>query len=479
MFSCDCLPTRRFAMGMACLFLTMSLLCMDFFSIKQLKTRFIEPTYQDTEIMINNTYQRSDKAKHASAEADAPILNNNTADSSGSHVGMQINKDHEEVQRKLAKVDRKQKQVQALLDDHERNVTKLLRAISMQATGPRKERAPKKEPTKTTAPRLNPANVIINQSSSKPNETARATTTTEAAIQTTTTGIVGGGGGGGNITTQPQPGRHKKPYFKDANAHVIQIADANYAKKMEVQISRNRQWVNCSGYTYRLETPKTLSKEQIKAGVEPCMYTRKVQKIYQVLNEIPTNDWLIFLDIDTQYQATTCDAMERILPQQSKRASQPCEIIIHSSHVTINTAIVILKATNATRTLMQQWYELQFRKPVCHGPADQFALQEVILETYAPKYKETKKKCNGGGHRNRNTCFKRNFKESLRSVGNLCLMPCPQNKADPMIPLQCRDCFEKCEKKKAIFHHSITPRRDLPPLLMESSHLPTKKKLID
>ena len=299
-------------------------------------------------------------------------------------------------------------------------------------------------------------------------DTAAVTTNTKAEIQPTTTAAgsspQSSGSAAGNML-QPYPTSYKKPYFKKAGVHVIQIADAQYAERMHAQVERNREWVNCTGYTYRLETfPKSsLSAKQLRnrGKSQACPFTIKVQKIYELLLKIPLGDWLIFLDIDVQYQGTTCDAMERMLPQQSQRDSQNCEVVIHSSGQTINTAIVVLQATTATRQLLQDWYEFQAAHPVCDGCADQYALQEVIMRTYVPDYQEKASPCWSKGPKNKNICFSRNFPSHKRSVGNLCLMPCTKDQ----VTLQCRDCWdEPCDVDKAIFWHNRGARKDLLPL---------------
>lgn len=110
------------------------------------------------------------------------------------------------------------------------------------------------------------------------------------------------------------------PYFQNSNVLVLQFGDLDYAHRMKNHTKRNKQWTDCMGYEYRLEQP-------LDPNSTECMYTQKVQSIHNALETTPNNDWIIFLDLDVQYQAESCDALEMMLPETSVKQSQPCELI--------------------------------------------------------------------------------------------------------------------------------------------------------
>jgi hypothetical protein len=142
-------------------------------------------------------------------------------------------------------------------------------------------------------------------------------TTTDAASATT------------DDQQQHQPG---KPFFGDGNQlHVLQIGDEKYRKAHKERMSVNRDWTKCAEYQYDFKSfenddnvnndddtnsgPATPPpKDKQTEDQPPCVSTKKVKAIRDFLaNDIPLNDWMIFVDLDANYQSPDCPALEKLL----------------------------------------------------------------------------------------------------------------------------------------------------------------------
>eukprot|EP00571_Detonula_confervacea_P000773 CAMPEP_0172326428 /NCGR_PEP_ID=MMETSP1058-20130122/56501_1 /TAXON_ID=83371 /ORGANISM="Detonula confervacea, Strain CCMP 353" /LENGTH=318 /DNA_ID=CAMNT_0013043205 /DNA_START=35 /DNA_END=988 /DNA_ORIENTATION=+ len=130
--------------------------------------------------------------------------------------------------------------------------------------------------------------------------------------------------------------------FGGGSVFVIQAADEAYAAKKKSMMEANQQWASCMNYTYELKT-------FIKEG-NP--YTGKVRAIRNALEAAKENDWIIFLDGDVQFQANSCDALEKMLPLSSKADNEPCEFIATTTPQTIGTGVLLLKSVSATKHLV-------------------------------------------------------------------------------------------------------------------------------
>lgn len=220
------------------------------------------------------------------------------------------------------------------------------------------------------------------------------------------------------------------------NVVVLQVADPPFALRMQNNTKQIQEWANCMDYIYRLELINVTKRK----GPE-CVYSQKAYRIHQALDEMTDDSWLVFLDADVQYRADFCDDLERWLPQQSRFEPRPCEIIALHTGLSINSGVLVLKATSSVKRLVQRWYEYQRKHPFCHGPGDQIALQEIILQEYQPNYTGA---C-GQVDKHQNRCFWKHLDHT--SIRNLCLTKCH----DPQ-PLQCRGCQSGC-RRNPIFHH--------------------------
>jgi len=239
------------------------------------------------------------------------------------------------------------------------------------------------------------------------------------------------------------------------SVHVLQFGDIFYATAMQNYTHRNKQWAECTGYNYIFELAEP--------NEEKCIYSLKVETILAALERIPPKDWIIFLDLDVQYQAKLCTAMEDRLPRYSTSATrdhhgQQCEFIALTGPHTINTGVLLVQSTNSTIQLVRRWLQAQQKYRFCSGPADQFSLQEVVMETFLVHLYDGE--CNRVlDMHERNLCFKKYMPEDQRSIQYMCFIGC-----NDLNPLQCHDCpDDSCNNEAAIFHHSRKPLLDHPP----------------
>jgi len=246
--------------------------------------------------------------------------------------------------------------------------------------------------------------------------------------------------------------------FGEGSVHIIQVANKEYFENKSPQIMNrtamieiNKRWASCNNYTHTL---KIIPKSE-----DGNMYTAKVQTILDTLTTIKEDDWIIFLDGDVQIQKDVCDrTLEKIIPLESDD-NIACEFLAMTSTSTINTGVMLIKATNSTKTLVQQWLNEQSTpndKELTYGAADQLSLQEVILQHILPKTIYTKHKCSTGKQSTRNYCFRDTLPLEYRSTKNICLISCHDE-----YPLQCADCDQECSRSKAIFVHDNKKERNM------------------
>ena len=245
--------------------------------------------------------------------------------------------------------------------------------------------------------------------------------------------------------------------FGEGSVHILQVANKEYFTNKSphimnrtAMVETNKRWANCNNYTHTLKI--------IPKSAEDNMYTAKVNAILDTLTTIKQDDWIIFLDGDVQIQSKdVCDrTLEKIIPLQSDD-NVPCQFMAMTGSSTINTGVMLIKSTNSTKTLVQQWLNEQ-SKPNDHeltyGAADQLSLQEVILQHTLPKSIYTKHKCSTGVQSARNYCFRDTLPIEYRSTKNICLISCHDKH-----PLQCADCEHSCSRSKAIFLHDNKKER--------------------
>lgn len=234
----------------------------------------------------------------------------------------------------------------------------------------------------------------------------------------------------------------------EGSVFVIQAADEAYAAKKKDMMDANRQWASCMNYTYELKTI-------IKEG---NLYAKKVQAINDALEAAKENDWIIFLDGDVAFQAHhSCDALEKIVPLQTVMDSEPCEFIAMTSPVTINTGVMLLKSTNATKFIVRKWLGEQHKPDglLSFGAADQLSLQEVVLGYFLGDSYERGKCSSSNEQAQRNYCFAEHIPIEYRSAKHMCLIPCADENT-----LQCHDCGAgECNRTTTIFHHDTKKER--------------------
>ena len=239
--------------------------------------------------------------------------------------------------------------------------------------------------------------------------------------------------------------------FGEGSVHIIQVANKEYFTNKSphimnrtAMVETNKKWASCNNYTHTLKI--------IAKSAEGNMYTAKVKNILDTLTTIKEDDWIIFLDGDVQIQSKdVCDrTLEKIIPLQSDD-NVPCQFMAMTSPLSINTGVMLIKSTNSTKGLVQQWLAEQSApndKELTYGAADQLSLQEVMLQHILPESIYTKHKCSTGKQSIRNYCFRDTLPLEYRSTKNICLISCHDEH-----PLQCADCQQECGRSKAIFLH--------------------------
>jgi hypothetical protein len=276
----------------------------------------------------------------------------------------------------------------------------------------------------------------------------------------------------------------KQPFFGEHNqVHILQMGDSTYKEKYKKHTSVNKLWAESTGYQYQF---KAFGKEEEHS----CAYTQKVKIIRDfVCDEIPLNDWMIFVDLDAYFRAPDKAELEKVLWKQQHlynfhqtraggQHAHQCEVIAATSNKPINTGVLTMRATEQTRQLVESWYQLQLHLGFCWGPADQLAFQEVELEHYGIE-DYTQEDCLKFEHKHylgkRNTCSMSKLNAHKKQIlDELPLrMTTPQNKhitfpignnscffdCSSLHTLQCHDCRDRedkeiCTKNQPIFHHS-------------------------
>ena len=242
--------------------------------------------------------------------------------------------------------------------------------------------------------------------------------------------------------------------FGEGSVYILQAANKEYFQKNSPwtenrtqMVETNKKWARRMNYTHDL-------KLITEAG---NFYTAKVQAIYDELLAANENDWIIFLDSDVRFQAHTDDTLEHIIPIQSKMDNQTCEFIAMAQAISINTGVVLLKSTNATKSTVLRWLTLQQNgdKLYSFGAADQLSLQEIVMQdVLGSSYKSGL--CSAyRDQAARNHCFGTNLPEAVRSAKHMCWITCNDDN-----PLQCSGCNQECNRTKAIFWHDTKTERN-------------------
>ena len=92
--------------------------------------------------------------------------------------------------------------------------------------------------------------------------------------------------------------------------------------------------------------------------------------------------WLLYVDLDAEY--TTCkiaDFLQRI-PSRAHQDGSSCVFVAQSSDMGVNSGFIALSANSAGVRLMAAWEKSQLVHRVCEGPADQLALQSMLVQHF-------------------------------------------------------------------------------------------------
>jgi hypothetical protein len=135
-------------------------------------------------------------------------------------------------------------------------------------------------------------------------------------------------------------------FFGDeSRVHILQIGDERYRTKYQEIIDQNRNWAERAGYMHHF-------RHLDQAFLNPCVYTKKVKAIRDFFrDELPANDWVIFVDVDAVYSPSDVKALDRLLWEAQENyyyngmTEHHCEVIAQTSLRSINSGIMILKHT--------------------------------------------------------------------------------------------------------------------------------------
>jgi hypothetical protein len=267
----------------------------------------------------------------------------------------------------------------------------------------------------------------------------------------------------------------------DSRVHILQIGNEPYRTKYQEKIDQNRNWAESAGYMHHF-------RYLDEAFLEPCVYTKKVKAIRDFFrDELPANDWMIFVDLDAVYSPSDAKALDKLLwgAQQTHYyngiTEHHCEVIAQTSLRTINSGILILKHTEQVRALIDGWFKLQVEHGFCGGPADQLALQETVLDHYdiggyasllddkkCVQYEHdvytarqgcSMSKLNAKRAENLNALTYRDTRLGYYSLpvgNNVCFFDCNSRRV-----LQCHDCCMNCRPQ---VEHSVDMCKEKRPL---------------
>lgn len=243
--------------------------------------------------------------------------------------------------------------------------------------------------------------------------------------------------------------------FGEGSVYILQAANKEYFQKNSPwtenrteMVEINKKWASRMNYTHDLKLITETGN----------FYTAKVQAIYDALLAANENDWIIFLDSDVRFQAHHTDsALEHIIPIKSKMDNQTCEFIAMVQAISINTGVVLLKSTNATKSTVLRWLTLQQNGDNLYsfGAADQLPLQEIVMQDVLGSSYESGICSTYKDQAARNYCFGTNLPEAIRSAKHMCWISCNDDNQ-----LQCSGCNQECNRTKAIFWHDTKTERN-------------------
>ena len=223
-----------------------------------------------------------------------------------------------------------------------------------------------------------------------------------------------------------------------ANVHVVQMGDEKRLRESGDRVASIRHLCEVQKYSHTIDAWNATRFE--------CPYTAKVETIDAHLRRIPDGDWLVWMDLDVQYQHPRCSAWWRALPTRSADGT-PCHLVALRTRATINTGIVHVKATTEMRAFVADWLREQVTRGYCGGPADQLSLQTVMLRAAVAGYDGRCEEAQKGPYDPAllNACFSR---EMGAPPANVCLMSCADR-------LQKHDCGNQTDLRRGeyLFRH--------------------------
>jgi hypothetical protein len=165
------------------------------------------------------------------------------------------------------------------------------------------------------------------------------------------------------------PPRHDEPSFfgDESRVHILQIGNEPYREKYQEEMAQNRKWAESAGYQHHFR----YLDETI---LDHCVYTSKVKAIRDYFREeLPVNDWMIFVDLDAVYRPSDGKALDRLLWEAQENYyyngmnEHHCEVIAQTSRRTINSGVMIVKHTAQVRAIIEAWFQLQVEHGYCRG----------------------------------------------------------------------------------------------------------------
>eukprot|EP00039_Didymoeca_costata_P024369 m.10106 g.10106 ORF g.10106 m.10106 type:complete len:262 (+) comp4201_c0_seq1:112-897(+) len=208
--------------------------------------------------------------------------------------------------------------------------------------------------------------------------------------------------------------------------HVFQSGTELFFNGYEKHIESIRHMASTINATYLLHTFR---------GDTGCMFLEKVEAIHNQLQRTELGGWLIYIDLDVQYNHKSCSKWLELVPEDDQ-----CHFVGLLSPWHLNSGVLLIRVTKEARELVKQWYDVQNKSLFCKGPADQLALQNVILRYQFPDYQEECIFENKEDFTHMDKCFMEklnpifhnNHKEEVRH-NPYCLLRCGSK-------LQTRDC---------------------------------------
>ena len=236
-----------------------------------------------------------------------------------------------------------------------------------------------------------------------------------------------------------------------ATINVVQMGDSHSVKTYRKHVQTVEHLCQIMRYNYSL----------VPWNKTGCPFTAKVATIDDHLSRAAAGDWVVWVDLDAQYQNPRCDAWWHALPATAP-SGEPCHFTVLKTNRTLNTGVVHVRATPDARALVRAWLAEQVARGYCGGPADQMSLQTVMMRAADAAYDG---RCESSMDPSaQNECFHETFAAPPRHV---CLLSCtsglqghdcahePHARRGENLFLHLSDVEKKRHSKKHRFNHSV------------------------